>query len=47
MIGPDTNTRLLEVGLIATDNQDYVIHAVPARDKYLSTIDPSKGAKGD
>jgi hypothetical protein len=43
LIGPDTNARLLEVGIIETDDQDYVIHAMPARDKYLSMIDPSKG----
>jgi hypothetical protein len=43
LIGPDTNARLLEVGIIETDDQDYVIHAMPARDKYLSLIDPSKG----
>jgi hypothetical protein len=43
LIGPDTNARLLEVGIIETDDQDYVIHAMSARDKYLSMIDPSKG----
>lgn len=45
LIGPDTNAQLLEVGIIATDDQDYVIHAMPARDKYLSMIDTSKGER--
>jgi hypothetical protein len=43
LIGPDTNTRLLEVGLIATDGQDYVIHSMPAQAEYLSMIDLSRG----
>ena len=43
LIGPDTSARLLEVGIIETDDQDYVIHAMPARDRYLSMTDPSKG----
>jgi hypothetical protein len=43
LIGPTTEARLLEFGVIETDDQDYVIHAMPARDKYLSMIDPSEG----
>ena len=43
LIGPDTAARLLEVGVIETENQDYVIHAMTARDKYLNMIDPSGG----
>jgi len=43
LIGPDSTTRLLEVGVIETENQDYVIHAMTARDKYLIMIEPSGG----
>lgn len=43
LIGPAANAELLEVGVIETDDQDYVIHAMPARDKYLSMIDPDEG----
>ena len=39
LIGPTTHAQLLEVGIVATDDQDYVIHAMPARTKYLSMID--------
>ena len=31
LIGPAANAELLEVGIIETDDQDYVIHAMPAR----------------
>jgi hypothetical protein len=40
-IGPSASARLLEVGIVATGDQDYVKHAMPARDRYLSMIDPS------
>ena len=43
LIGPDTTSRLLEVGVIETDDQDYVIHAMKARAKYLTMIDPPQG----
>jgi hypothetical protein len=43
LIGPTADARLLEIGIAATDNQDYVIHAMPARDKYLSMIDGTEG----
>lgn len=43
LFGPTVNARLLEVGIVATDDQDYVIHAMPARDKYLSMIDRTEG----
>lgn len=39
LIGPTTDAQLLEVGIVATDDQDYVIHAMPARARYLFTID--------
>ena len=43
LIGPTLSAVLLEVGIVETDDQDYVIHAMPARDKYLARIDPSNG----
>lgn len=43
VIGPDTTARLLEVGIIETDDQDYVIHAMRARTKYLTIIDHQEG----
>lgn len=43
LIGPDTRAVLLEVGVIETDDQDYVIHAMAAREKYLKMIDPRQG----
>lgn len=42
-IGPAANAELLEVGVIETDDQGYVIHAMPARDKYLWMIHPDEG----
>ena len=43
LIGPDASARLLEVGIIETDDQDYVIHAMAARDKFLAMLDTSGG----
>jgi len=43
LIGPDASARLLEVGIIETEDQDYVIHAMAARRKYLTMIDPARG----
>ena len=43
LIGPDVSAQLLEVGIIEADDQDYVIHAMPARDKYLNMINESRG----
>ena len=31
LIGPDVTTRLLEIGVLAADDNDYVIHAMPVR----------------
>ena len=42
-IGPDATARLLEVGVIETDDQDYVIHAMTARNKYLSMLETPGG----
>lgn len=43
LIGPDRSTRLLEIGILAADDNDYVIHAMPARPKYLNLITPRRG----
>ena len=43
LIGPDRTAGLIEVGVIGTDAQDYVIHAMPARQKYLAMIDTRRG----
>ena len=43
LIGPDSKSALIEVGILETDDQDYVIHAMPARDRYLTMIDPRRG----
>ena len=43
LIGPDTRSAFIEVGIVETDDQDDVIHAMPARDRYLKMIDPRRG----
>ena len=43
LIGPTINADLLEIGVVETDEQDYAIHAIPARDKYLSMIESKEG----
>jgi len=43
LIGPTVSAGLLEIGVVETDDQDYVIHAMPARRKYLSMIEPNEG----
>jgi hypothetical protein len=42
-IGPDEAGRLLEIGVVADDDTDDVIHAMPARPKYLKLIRPHRG----
>lgn len=43
LIGPDVASRLLEIGVLAADDNDYVIHAMPARKKYLTMIEKQQG----
>ena len=38
LIGPDLAAQLLEIGVVSDDDNDYVIHAMPARAKYLKMI---------
>ena len=42
LIGPGLSAQLLEVGVVADDDNDYVIHAMPARPKYLRMIRPNR-----
>lgn len=34
LIGPDTGARLVEAGVLAVDDNDYVIHPMHARNMY-------------
>jgi len=43
LLGPDRATQLVEIGVVAADDNDYVIHAMPARPKYLKMITPPRG----
>lgn len=43
VLGPDQAGRLLEIGVMADDDNDYVIHAMPARPKYLNLVQPHRG----
>ena len=43
IIGPDETGRLLEIGVVGDVDNDYVIHAMPARPKYLKLIRPHRG----
>lgn len=38
LIGPDLTGELVEIGVLATSDNDYVIHAMPARPKYLTLL---------
>lgn len=35
LIGPDVAGRLLEIGVSSADGIDFIIHAMPARPKFL------------
>jgi hypothetical protein len=35
LIGPDLSARLLEVGVSANDGIDFIVHAMPARPKFI------------
>lgn len=38
-VGPDLSGNLIEVGVIAHEGTDVVIHAMPARERYLKFIE--------
>ena len=35
LIGPDTAARLLEVGVSEAEGIEFIVHAMPARDRFL------------
>ena len=37
LIGPDTAARLLEVGMSEAEGIEFIVHAMPARDRFLET----------
>jgi hypothetical protein len=37
LIGPDTAARLLEVGVSEAEGIEFIVHALPARDRFLET----------
>ncbi len=45
VLGADLNGQLLEIGVLASDDNDYVIHAMPARTKYVKMIKPKRGGQ--
>jgi hypothetical protein len=45
LVGADLNGQLLEVGILAADDNDYVIHAMRARTKYVKMIRPKRDGK--
>ncbi len=45
VVGADLNGQLLEIGVLAADDNDYVIHAMPARVKHVKMIKPKRGSQ--
>ena len=43
LVGPDRSARLLEIGVLVDDDNEYVIHAMPARPKYVKMIRANRG----
>ncbi|WP_420453641.1 hypothetical protein [Ilumatobacter sp.] len=37
LIGPDTAARILEIGVSEAEGIKFIIHAMPARDRFLET----------
>ena len=37
LIGPDTAARMLEVGVSEAEGIEFIVHAMPARDRFLET----------
>jgi hypothetical protein len=37
LIAPDTSGRLLEVGVAVAEGVEFIVHAMPARAKFLET----------
>ncbi len=38
LVGPDQSGNLIEVGIVVTDEIEYAIHAMRARDQYLDWL---------
>ena len=45
IVGPDLAAQLLELGILATDDNDSATHAMPARTKYVKMIQPKRGGQ--
>ena len=43
LVGADAEGQLPEIGVLASDDNDYIIHAVHARPKYLRLISQDGG----
>jgi hypothetical protein len=43
LVGPDHRGNLLEVGVIAAEDDDYVIHAMGARTRYVNMVIRNRG----
>ncbi len=37
LIGPDNAARVLEIGVSAAEGIEFIVHAMPARDRFLET----------
>jgi len=37
LIGPDTAARLLEIGVSEAEGIEFIVHAMPARNRFLET----------
>ncbi len=37
LIGPDSSGRLLEIGVAEAEGVEFIVHAMPARPKFLET----------
>jgi hypothetical protein len=35
LVGPDTAARLLEVGVVTGDRVEFIVHAMPARERFV------------
>ena len=38
LVGPDQSGNILEIGIVVTDDIEYAIHAMRARDQYLEWL---------
>ena len=45
LLGPDQTAQPLEIGVVAAEDNDYAIHAMPARPKFLNMIRPNPGGQ--